>query len=213
MPPKQPKTPNSKYGSPAKRDHQQSSQSPSSQALIQLRLNPANGQITFYNQTFANFDDLMRHIQNQSPVQQEKFLHLLLSQMLNFREAWTDQILRFADYFDSEYAEDVFRKVFSTPEQYEERWGVLQLRIEGIRDERKRIQPLVRKVIERCPAASKDFYQEYFQPYGETRVTMDKLGKWLAQPGENLTEKIRLIHNAAVDRCLNRDRKGGHSDS
>src|SRR5271156_3233276 len=51
-------TPNKKAG-------QQPSPSPSAQALVQLDIHPRNGRITFNNQSFANFDNVMQHIQEQ----------------------------------------------------------------------------------------------------------------------------------------------------
>jgi hypothetical protein len=42
---------------------------------------------------------------------------------------------------------------------------------------------------------------------------MERLQKWLAQPAENLSEKIRRIHNAAFDRCFHPARTGGHFNS
>jgi hypothetical protein len=206
-------TPKKKGGSPSKKAGQQPPSSPSAQALVRLDIHPGNGRITFNNQSFANFDNVMQHIQEQPVPRRERLLHGLLTNMIDFRDHWSDEILRFADYFDSERNHNVFQKLFYNPQDYEDRWGILQERIKSVRDERARCRPIINKVIKRCPAESKEFYDAHFKPWGETRVTMERLQKWLTQPAENLTEKIRLIHNAAFDRCLHPARTGGHTNS
>jgi hypothetical protein len=192
---------------------QQPPPSPSSQALAQLSIHPGNGQITFNNYTFRSFDDVMQHIQQEPAHRRERLLHGLLTSMIDFRDHWSDQILRFADYFDNQLHQNMFHELFYNSADYENRWGILQERIKSIRDERARCRPIISKVIKRCPAASQDFYETHFKPWGETRVTMDRLAKWLTQPGQNFTDKVRMIHNAAFDRCLHPSRTGGHTNS
>jgi len=163
-------TPTKKGVSPGRISGQQPPPSPSAQALVQLDIHPANGRITFNNQTFANFDNVMQHIQEQPVQRRERLLHGLLTNMIDFRDHWSDQILRFADYFDSERSQNIFQDLFYNPGDYENRWGILQERIKSVRDERARCRPIINKVIKRCPAESKDFYDVHFKPWGETRV-------------------------------------------
>src|SRR5437763_16060996 len=99
----------------------------------------------------------MQHIQEQPVHRRERLLHALLTNMIDFRDHWSDQILRFADYFDSERNQNIFQDLFYNPEDYENRWGILQDRIKRVREEKEEAGQIINKATDRCQVRRKTF--------------------------------------------------------